>query len=466
MVTTNAAFSSEAVAGLPPNPYPGLRSFEPSEWAIFFGREPMIDEVVARLANQHLVIVHGASGCGKSSFVRAGVLPSLGLDYARSGTAWATAITRPSGGPLRNLARIFAETLEPASHVRGSLAEAIEDWHDRLALGTSVVGEISRVLDARETTLCLLIDQFEELFRYARETSREEAQLVIEILKAITNNFPSRLFVMLTMRSDYIGECARFTGFAETVNSCQYLLPQLDDFALLRAIHEPAILYGGKVDPSVGDNLVFAARQQEDMLPILQHALMRACDHARKRHGLAEGWTVTLADLRAIEGKHGAISEHADEVLAEVCAGTPQRLTAAEWLFRSLTELDPEGRVVRRPCRLADLTAVGAVDRADVVAVLDAFRAPGRSFLVASPSGPLNDVAEVDVSHEALIRGWFRLSDSTRDPVLNEPSGWLWREFEDGRRWRALAVQARVFRNDKSKNATLSPATTEAYESW
>ena len=66
------------------------------------------------------------------------------------------------------------------------------------------------------------------------------------------------MFVILTMRSDYLGECARFEGFAETVNTCQYLLPRLDDFALLRAVHEPATLYGGTIDPAVGDRLLFA----------------------------------------------------------------------------------------------------------------------------------------------------------------------------------------------------------------
>ena len=92
----------------------------------------------------------------------------------------------------------------------------------------------------------------------------------------------------------------------------------MDDFALLRAIHEPATLYGGEVEPAVGDRLLFAARQEEDALPVLQHALMRACAHARERHGSGEGWTVTLADLQAVEGEHGALSQHADEVLAEV----------------------------------------------------------------------------------------------------------------------------------------------------
>src|SRR5207253_3177330 len=95
-------------SNLPSNPYPGLRPFEPSEWAIFFGREQMSDEVTLRLAQQNLVVVHGASGCGKSSLIRAGVLPFLELNHKRLNKVWKTETVRPAGGPLRNIARALA----------------------------------------------------------------------------------------------------------------------------------------------------------------------------------------------------------------------------------------------------------------------------------------------------------------------------------------------------------------------
>ena len=449
---------------LPAEPYPGLRPFEPNEHRIFFGREEMIDTVIDALARKNLVVVHGASGSGKSSFVRAGVLPWLEIQQSRR-RHWLTKIRRPAGGPLRNLASALAN-LFGAAPGSSQAIDPLTSWHTRLALGHTVLDDIEALLSSKGSSLCLLIDQFEELFRYARETSREEAELLIQLLCSLASeqNPAPHLFVILTMRSDYLGECARFDGFAETVNSCQYLLPRLNDFGLLRAIHEPAELYGGKIDPAVGDRLLFAVRQGEDALPVLQHALMRACAHARKRHGSGEGWIVTMPDLEAVEGKDGALSRHADEVLAEIQAGDPMNLKAAEWLFRSLTELDAEGRGIRRPRNLAELIAVAGGDRARMIAVIEAFQAPNRNFLMTNPPGPLEETTEIDISHEALIRCWQRLSDPTRDPVRNEPVGWVRREFEDGQRWRALAVQARVFRADKS--ATLSPATTEIYEPW
>src|SRR5690242_7014424 len=101
----------DELAPRPPEPYPGLRAFEPGEWAIFFGREPMIDEVITRLLRRHMVVVHGSSGCGKSSLIRAGVLPWLQMEHARGKIAWETAAMRPADRPLRNLARALNDNL-------------------------------------------------------------------------------------------------------------------------------------------------------------------------------------------------------------------------------------------------------------------------------------------------------------------------------------------------------------------
>ena len=105
-----APASLEAVfeVALPPAPYPGLRPFEKHEWPIFFGREAMADEVIHRLIHQHLIVVHGDLGCGKSSLIRAGVLAQLEQEHASSGVIWRTCATLPRESPLQNLARELA----------------------------------------------------------------------------------------------------------------------------------------------------------------------------------------------------------------------------------------------------------------------------------------------------------------------------------------------------------------------
>jgi hypothetical protein len=451
------------LAPLPPEPYPGLRWFESSEWAIFFGREPMIDEVIARLLDRQLVVVHGSSGCGKSSLIRAGVLPWLQMEHARANVGWKTAAMRPADRPLRNLAWTLAESVGPPSGAETD--QAADEWHDRLTLGTWR-NAIDQKLAGSER-LCLLIDQFEELFRYAREGGREESQLFVELLCDSAKSPLSGLFIVLAMRSDYIGQCARFEGFAEVVDRCQYLLPRMDNLALLRAIHEPARLFGGTIEAKVADRLLFAARREEDSLPILQHTLMRACGYARERYGRrSSGWTVTAKELEKVEGESGALSTHAEEILSKLIQENKELIRTAEWVFRSLADIDSDGRIVRRPSGVAQLAEIagGKTKEADVIKLIEAFRTRDCSFLMPPPSEPLKLETMTDVGHEALLRQWKRISDPTRDPLTSEPAGWLWRESEDGQKWRFLAVQAQAFATNR--RAKLNAATTEAYKQW
>src|SRR5215211_5564068 len=164
-------FSADSGApSLPPRPYPGLRPFEPKEDAIFFGREPMIDEIIDLLAQRCLILVHGSSGSGKSSLVLAGVLPRLFRQHRRHGWRWRTASMRPGGGPLWNLARALAE-LEGGTPSPARVDELRLSF-DRT--GANLAGIVTHLAGMQRGRLCLLVDQFEELFRYARETSREE----------------------------------------------------------------------------------------------------------------------------------------------------------------------------------------------------------------------------------------------------------------------------------------------------
>jgi hypothetical protein len=237
---------------LPKRPYPGLRPFDQDEWSIFFGREQMIDEVIGRLAESRLVLVHGLSGSGKSSLVRAGVLPKLALQYRRHAAPWLTCEMRPSGGPLWNLATAFAG-LESRDNDLERISAIAGGFNACSATLTSVAASVAGV---GGKSLCLLVDQFEELFRYERETSRDEAELFVELLGRAAAEGPSEtlpgpdrvdLHVIVTMRSEFLGECARFAGFAETINRTQYLVPRMDDRGLMRAVRRPGQMYGAEL---------------------------------------------------------------------------------------------------------------------------------------------------------------------------------------------------------------------------
>lgn len=433
----------------PPRPYPGLRPFEASEWTIFFGRERMIDDVIDRLARQRLVLIHGASGSGKSSLVRAGVLPRLARQHQRHGAAWSTAAMRPSGGPLWNLARMFA-TLDNRGGDAEHIAAILQRFNVR---GASLSGIASEIQSLRGRSLCLLIDQFEELFRFEKETSREEAELFVDLISGAVNAADAPdvagIHVVVTMRSEFLGECARFDRLADTINQAQYLVPRMDRDALMRAVRRPAQLYNGFIDENLADRLIASVAGRVDELPLLQHGLMLLWLDAEARAAPGERISPNGDVVDKAGGLAALLSGHADTVLAEV-APDDRRMRIASSLFRALTDVNAEGAAIRRPQAFRDLVTIAGDDANAVRDIVDAFRAPDVSFITPYAPAEISDNAIIDISHEALIRCWSQIASAE--------DGWLKQEFDDGLAWRSLRVEADAHTNDPQH--TLPAATT------
>jgi hypothetical protein len=439
---------------LPSRPYPGLRPFEKHEWPIFFGRERMADAVVADIVQKCMLVVHGDSGCGKSSLVRAAVLPRLEQEHARCGIRWRTCAATPGEAPLWNLARAGAAiaTTDPAA------AEALTlDLRRAFNAGPDAPARVAALLGADATNhVCVLIDQFEELFAQAVARGPEEAKLLTGFCTALYANAPPGLHVVLTMRSEFLGACARFGRFAETVNATQYLLPRMQHEDLLRAIREPARLYEGEVSRALAERLIADGGGEQDELPLIQHGLMLL----HREHATAgRPWRLDLEHYRADRGLKGLLSDHADAVMADAerpVAGVASRPRLVEDVFRALTDINADRQAVRRPLTLRQLLDVTGADEATLRHALDLFRADGVSLV--RPYGhetvPLDE--RVDISHEALIRCWRRVADSKE--------GWLVREFRNGLVWRALLVQADSFERDRAN--VLTAATTEERARW
>ena len=252
-------------------PYPGLRPFASAEWPIFFGRETMTDEIIDLVTKKHLVVVHGDSGSGKSSIVRAGVLVQLQQGHAATDASWRTCAMLPRDDALGNLARALAGLLadEPTP-------DQILDVRHILNRGRRAPEMLADLLRRDEADhICILVDQFEELFTFANRRSPEETRLFVDLLVGLQQKPPPGLYAILTMRSEFLGHCARYEGLAEAVNKTQYLLPRMERPALLRAIREPAPLYGGEVSQELAERLIADAGGGQDQLPLIQHGLMR-----------------------------------------------------------------------------------------------------------------------------------------------------------------------------------------------
>jgi hypothetical protein len=421
-------------------PYPGLRPFESHEAAIFFGREEHTGRLLEILHREHFVAVIGPSGSGKSSLVRAGMLPALTAGWMGGGSDWRIAIMRPGDRPMRQLARALvgpaalgAELLQdmPSTEPIESASTApIEAELRRGPLGLVQLVEEARRLSNGSAAfdLLVLVDQFEEIFRFASRggSQADESDAFVDLLLESRNSRQSRIHIALAMRSDFLGNCVDFLELPEAINRAQYLTPRLKRDQLLAAIERPAALFGGQVEAELVNDLINAISRDPDQLPILQHALARMWDEAIASNPRAP--VVTRVELDATGGVAGALARHADSVLGRLRS---EQAMLAECLFRGITERAGEsgGRDIRRPQKLADIATATGREWSAYVPVVEAFSGEGVNFLTYVP--PLDTESRIDISHEALIRQWPRLQ------------GWVAEEFErasDYRRWRDRAL--------------------------
>jgi energy-coupling factor transporter ATP-binding protein EcfA2 len=393
------------------NPFPGLRPFEPDEDYLYFGREKQIDELLRRLRGNRFLAILGTSGCGKSSLVRSGLIPSLyGGAMTRAGSSWRVALLRPGEDPIGNLAAALN-----APGVLAQEGQAEELSRDLLDtnLRASNRGLIESVAQHRmpaSDNLLVVVDQFEELFRFKQTTSRDDALAFCKLLLTAARHQESRIYVSLTMRSDFVGNCNEFTGLPEAVNEGLYLVPRMQRDELRAAITGPVAVGGGAIAPRLVARLLNDVGDDPDQLPVLQHALLRTWDLWLRDHAVGE--PVDLRHYEAIGTMREALSRHCDEAFGEL-DGSGQRV--AEAMFKALTDRGTDGRGVRRPVAVAEVGEVAGVSAAVVAAVADRFRAPGRSFLMPPAGIALHGGSTLDLSHESLMRGWRRLAGWAED---------------------------------------------------
>jgi len=397
------------------NPFPGLRSFEPEEEHLFFGRETQVDELLARLERTRFLAVVGSSGSGKSSIVRSGVIPALHGGYmVGAGSSWRIAVLRPGDDPIANLTEaldapeILGDDDTPPEIRRGLLGAT-------LGRGSRGLAEAVRSARLPEwENLLLVVDQFEELFRFKRsikKASSDEAAAFVKLLLAASASPEIRLYTVLTMRSDFLGNCVEFQGLPEAINQGLYLVPRMDREERRAAIGGPVAVAGAGIAPRLVTRLLNDVGDSMDQLPILQHALMRTWDHWQTHHGEDEG--LDLRHYEAVGTLAEALSLHAEEIYAELPSDRHRQ--CCEKLFKALTEKGEEGKGIRRPTPVAEVAALSGFELGEVIEVVEHFRAPGRSFLMPPVGVPIGPETILDISHESLMRVWKRLSQWVDD---------------------------------------------------
>ena len=382
------------------NPYPGLRSFNTEESFLFFGRDKEINTLVKILRKKRFLAVIGSSGSGKSSLVRAGLIPALnGGLMPKSSNHYRYVIFRPGQNPYDNFKNeLFKQNIYPDIS-----SDQIHESVNNLIILNTLKRSSHGLIDLIKQTMIkerviIIVDQFEELFRY--NLNKEQNSAFVKLLLEASKNPELPIYVIITMRSDYIGDCVQFRDLPETINNSQFLVPKMTRSQISEAVLGPSLVAGHGFDESFVQYLLNNISENPDHLPILQHALMRTWDKWQKNKFKNQ----CIKHFKEIGGLELALSRHADEAYKSLDSDEG-RIIACD-LFKCLTEKGSDNREIRRPEKFKTICEILQKKPEKIIKVINVFR--GCSFLT-----PLNvdikDDTIIDISHESLMRIWQRL---------------------------------------------------------
>jgi DNA-binding SARP family transcriptional activator len=385
-------------AGRPRNPYKGLRAFAEDDRADFYGREALVGRLVDRLAevarHGRLLAVVGPSGSGKSSVVRAGLVPALRRGVIPGSERWQIRIMYPGSDPYREL----------AAALDGVAGRNDPQRRERLEQAADLAGEVARVLPAEASSLLLVIDQFEELFALVVDETRRTRFL--DLLASALRSPDGRLIVAATLRADAFDQPLRSPAFGELVRTGTEIVTPLAADELERAIVRPAQSVGVELEAGLVTEVIADVARQPGELPLLQYALTELFERSDGRQLTRDGYA-------AIGGVLGALGRRADDVFLGLTAD--DRRTARQVLLRLVSPDENDRPIARRATRSALQALVD--DPSRVETVLDQL---GRGRLLAFDRDPSTGDATVEVAHEALLSHWPRLTawvEQARDDI-------------------------------------------------
>src|SRR5262249_51427101 len=395
-------------------PYPGLRAFMAEDQPLFFGLEAQVGAMLHQLEDHRFVAVVGSSGSGKSSLVRAGLLPAIDEGFLLGSTSWLSLVFKPGSQPYHRLAC----ELQRAAH-RDKKEAAASDPPlnaNELSYVPTLLQSDRGLLEALTSSgispkanVMVVVDQFEELFAFrlmnagrGDVASRDEAAAFVRMLLRCSSDPDSRVWVILTMRSDFIGNCEAFLGLPEAVSRSQFLVPRLDRGQMEEAIRRPgevadAVFRPFTFETGLVNRIINDAGDRPDQLPLLQHALMRTWKFALNRANGDSGPALSEGDYHKAGGIENALSLHADAAWATI-ASDERKADIARHLFLLLCDVSPDGQITRRRPKIAEVEAVTGATIAAIKESIRVFQEDDRNFLLPAQNEGVSSETELDVS--------------------------------------------------------------------
>jgi WD40 repeat protein/DNA-binding SARP family transcriptional activator len=423
-----------AAAPVVSNPYKGLRPFEEADAANFFGRHALTESLVARLRQPHVhhrfLAVVGPSGSGKSSAVRAGLVPAIRSGALAGSEDWFVVEMLPGTNPWEELeAALLRIAINPPVSLHEQLTSDVLGLHRA----------VKRVLPTHDSELLLIVDQFEELFTLVDE-ERTRNQFMDAIVAAV-EAANGQLRVVVPLRADFYDRPLRHGGMSGLVTHRMETVRPLTPEELERAIAGPVERIGLGFEKGLEARIAADVADQPGALPLLQYTLTELFDRR-------EGMTLTLGGYQTLGGVEGALGQRAENLYTSL---DPNTQSAAQQLFLRLVALGEGTSDTRRRVLRSELTAIEG-KRRGVEAVLETF---GAYRLLTFDRDPVTRSPTVEVSHEALLTEWRRLRE------------WIDHGRADLQYERELAAAASGWlASGRDPSYLLSGERLRRYESW
>jgi len=393
------------------NPYKGLRAFAEADASDFCGRDLMTAELLDAVAQHRLVGVVGPSGSGKSSLVRAGLLPALRAGRVPGSDRWLITDLYPGVDPFVELATAL---------LRVAVVHP-DNLIDRLRNPETVVDAINRALPD-DTELLVVVDQFEELFTLCPHAEMRRG--FMDALRSLLLAPDGRVRIVLTLRADYYGLPLQYQPFGALLRKGVVSIAPPDSGELSEAVRLPAEHVGVDVDPDLVSQIVGDASIQPGGLPLMEYALTQLFDRR-------SGQTLTVDAYRKIGGLTGALRRWPEEIYASL---DDRARDAIRQICLRLTTVDESGHDTRRRVPLSELRQLG-IDEAILDSVLDSY---GSARLLTLDRDPRTRTPTVEVAHEALFKEWERLhgwiEGRREDLLLQRRFRTAYADWEDGDR--------------------------------
>lgn len=379
------------------SPYVGLRAFQRDDAALFFGRDAEVQELLGLLTRHGTVAVVGGSGVGKSSLVRAGLLPAIDHGAISDSDTWVQVVVTPGSTPVKSMAAELA-----------TVSGAVSPGHvaERLVAGTEGLHEVAGAVLAERgpgARLLLVMDQFEELFVLG---DAGQAEVVVSALRHATSRLDRKVVVVVTLRADLYDRAAEVPGMADWLSRMQFVVPPMTGDQIEQVVMGPAVRSGAALEDGLLARVIADGSGEPGTLPLLQHLLWELWERRTER-------VMTRGAYDDLGGVAGALANRAEAMYGKL--DHDQRAIARRVLLRSV-QPGEDGSDTRRPVPATEWS--GPTDQRDAVEGVVARLVDARLLTATHDSASGERV--VELAHEALIDGWPRLRS-----WVDVARGWL-----------------------------------------